>query len=350
MNRRKFIQLGSLATAATLISDKLYASDYKRNPTIKPILGSWFEFKHHSEIGAKHWNSIFAGYTDEQWRAMVQDMSDLGMEYLVLLSIADNGKTFYPSKLQPRYDLVSQDPLETVLSKADELNMKFFISNDFWSDYRELDKMMTNKEISLLRCKGMAEVAEKYGHHKSFYGWYFPNETGLFNTIDERTISYVNECSQIARELIPKGVNMIAPYGTKSIRFDDHYVKQLERLDIDIIAYQDEVGVRKAKAGTVGKYFEGLYKVHAKAGRARLWADLEIFDFEGDVYTSPAIPSTFNRLLTQMEDVSPFVENILIYQYCGLMNKPDSIASLGQPNAEKLYTDYAAWLHAQQRP
>ena len=119
-------------------------------------------------------------------------------------------------------------------------------------------------------------------------------------------------------------------------------------MDVDIIAYQDEVGVQKVKAGEAGKYFEALSKAHNKAGRANIWADLEIFDFEGAVYTSPGIPSTFDRLLIQMEDVSPFVEKILIYQYSGLMSKPGSIATLGQPKADKFYTDYAAWLKAQQ--
>lgn len=349
MNRRKFLHTTALTLAATPLFNQLSALGYKRNPHIKPIAGSWFEFKHHSDVEGTYWNPAFSQFSDQQWKALVKDISETGMEYLVLLSVADNGKTFYPSQLQDRYDFVSLDPLEAVLSAADEYNIKFFISNDFWSDYRDVHNMMTNKEVAELRRKGMEEVAGKYAHHKSFYGWYFPNETGLINTIDETTISYVNECSKLARELTPDCVNLIAPYGTKSIRFDDHYVKQLERLDIDIMAYQDEVGVRKTNAGAAGKYFEGLYNVHAKAGRSRLWADVEVFDFEGAVYGSPLIPAGFDRVLTQLEDISPFVENILIYQYCGLMSKPGSIASFYSPKAEMLYMDYTNWLKAQQR-
>lgn len=348
MNRRRFIQVCGLTSASLLAGRSVFADEIRRNPNIKPIVGSWFEFKHHHDGEGKYWNHTLAGFTDEQWRAKIKEISETGMEYLVLMSVADNGKTFYPSGLQPCYDYECSDPLEAVLSAADEYGVKFFISNDFWSDYRNVDKMMTDKDIAVLREKGMEEVAEKYSHHKSFYGWYYPNETGLYNTIDETTISYVNKCSKKAHELTPHCATMIAPYGTRSIRFDDKYIRQLERLDVDIMAYQDEIGVKKTRAGTAGKYYESLYKMHTKAGRARLWADLEVFEFEGEVYNSALIPARFKRILTQLEDISPFVENILIYQYVGLMNKPGSIASAGHKDAERLYTEYTDWLKVQQ--
>lgn len=348
MDRRKFLQLCGLTSASLLVGNNTFAGEIRRNPNIKPIMGSWFEFKHHNDREGKYWNPALTKFTEAQWQAKIKEISETGMQYLVLMSVAENGKTFYPSTLQSRYDYECADPLEAVLSAADEYGIKFFVSNDFWSDYRNVDKMMTDKDISILREKGMEEVAEKYSHHKSFYGWYYPNETGLYNTIDETTINYVNKCSKKARELTPGCVNLIAPYGTKSIRLDDKYVRQLERLDIDIMAYQDEIGVKKTKAGTAGKYYEALYKVHAKAGRARLWADLEVFEFEGEVYDSALIPARFNRILTQLEDISPFVENILIYQYMGLMSKPGSAAPAGHKDAERLYSEYMDWLKVQQ--
>lgn len=349
MNRRNFLRTCGLSTAAFFMPKSLEAFNYQRNPNIKPIMGSWFEFKHHSDVEGVYWNPTLANFTDSQWRQLVKDISDTGMEYLVLLSVADNGKTFYPSELQPRYDYVCQDPLEVVLSAADEFGLKFFISNDFWSDFRQVSKMMHDKDIAKLREKGMEEVAEKYGHHKSFFGWYFPNESGLYGTIDESTIKYVNRCSEVARTLLKDKQTLIAPYGTRSIRCDDHYVRQLECLDVDIMAYQDEVGVKKTKAGTAGKYFEALYKVHNKAGRSRLWADMEVFEFEEDVYRSALLSADFDRILTQLEDISPFVENILIYQYTGLMSKPGSSAAAGTARSEKLYTDYTNWLKNQKR-
>lgn len=37
-------------------------------------------------------------------------------------------------------------------------------------------------------------------------------ESVLWNMIDDLTISHVNDCHRIARQLMSKGVNLIAPY------------------------------------------------------------------------------------------------------------------------------------------
>ncbi len=350
MDRRSFIQTCGIASGAVILpGSPVFASGSECNPAVKPIVGSWFEFEHHNQVEGRYWNPIVSKFTTEQWKAKIKEMHDVGMEYLVMLAVAYESKTYYPSKLQPRHDYVCDDPLEAVLQAADECGVKFFVSNDYWSNWTQVEKAMKDETIWRLREKGMEEVAGKYAHHKSFYGWYYPHESGFNRIIDETTISYVNRCTKIAKSLTPGALTLIAPYGTNTIRVDDNYIRQLKRLDIDIMAYQDEVGVRKTKAGAAGKYFENLYKMHVKAGRARLWADLEIFEFEGDVYRSALLPASFERILTQLEDISPFVEHVLIYQYLGMMNRPGSQAFAGHKDSEKLYSDYMNWLSARQK-
>ncbi len=350
MDRRYFIRACGLTSASLMIANQAFSeiiSMSRGNAHIKPISGSWFEFSHTLDVEGKYWNDVLPKFTTEQWKAKVNEIRETGMEYLVLMAVANDGRTYYPSKLQPRYDFACPDPLEAVLSAADECGMKFFVSNDFWDKWSNTSKMMKDPSIAKLRAQGMEEVAEKYSHHKSFYGWYYPNESGLNNSIDELTLNYVNSCTKKAKELMPNSVNLIAPYGTKSMRPNEQYIKQLEKLDIDIIAYQDEIGVRKTQTGSAGKYFETLHTAHAKAGRSKIWADMEVFEFEKGVYTSALIPASFDRVLQQMEDISPFVDKILIYQYLGIMNKPGSVASAGHPNSGKLYTDYMNWLNGQ---
>jgi hypothetical protein len=59
------------------------------------------------------------------------------------------------------------------------------------------------------------------------------------------------------------------------------------------------------------------------------------------------MPAPFQRILRQLEAVSPWVDKILIYQYQGMMNKPGSAAFCGSLQSTELYGDYSNWLHLQ---
>jgi len=316
---------------------------------IKPISGSWFEFQHLLPAEGRYWDPDLASFTSEQWKEKVREISELGFEYLVIQEVALDGKAIYPSKIAPQYQLGCEDPLEAVLAAGDEVGMKFFVSNDFWDDCQKGEFLMTDPGIRKFRAKAMEEITEKYGHHTCFYGWYFPNESYLMPYFDEKFVDYMNECAHVAKSLMPASVNLIAPYHIKAEKSDDFFVKQLERMNIEIIAYQDGVGVNSTKLGEPAKYFENLYKAHQKAARARIWADMEVFYFEEGTKGN-LLPADFEtRILRQMEDLSPFVDKILIYQYIGCMNKPGSKAYAGHRNQEsvRLYKQYKAWLDKQ---
>lgn len=311
--------------------------------SIKPILGSWFEFQHHNEAEGIYWNPACTAFTAEDWKLKVHEIAELGFQYLVLLAIALDFKTYYDSAIFPKHTLGCDDPLEAVLSAADDKGIRFFISNGFFGDWRSHD-IITDPEAAQRRLKAMGEIAERYGSHTSFYGWYWPNEACIDPYYSETFIRYVNESSAEAHRLTPNKKTLIAPYGTNKVSADDTYVKQLEEMDIDIIAYQDEIGVQKTKVGESAAYYERLRKVHDRVPQVALWADVEVFEFEGTVYQSALLPASFERVERQLEAVSPYVETVLIYQYQGMMNKPGSPVFAGHPDSAKLYSDYRQWL------
>ena len=76
----------------------------------------------------------------------------------------------------------------------------------------------------------------------------------------------------------------------------------------------------------------------------RLWADVEIFEFEGAVYKSALLPAPFARVQRQLEAVSPYVDRILVYQALGMTNAPNSPVLAGHEDSTALYADYARWL------
>jgi hypothetical protein len=332
-----------LSSLATLLPSPLvFSNDGPPVKKLDKIEGSWFEFQHHSFDETKYWNADLLKFTAGQWDDKIREIAETGMRFLVLLDVAAYGKSFYPSGLMPIFEMGCDDPLEAVLAAADKYGIKFFVSNDYFGNWRDSQEMMTDPNVASLRRQGVEEVASKYAHHDSFFGWYYPNETGIHGHYEDFFIKYVNDCSAEIAKVTPNLKTLIAPYGTRNIEYGDRFVQQLDQLDVDYIAYQDEIGVEKTKVEESAAIFERLQKMHHKSGRSELWADVEVFQFSGDVYRSEAVSAQSERVIGQLEAVAPFVEKILIYQYIGLINKPGSGSFAGRPQTAKLYEDLLA--------
>jgi len=344
MNRREFITCVGAASAATVLAPGCRTAETQPGrATPKPIRGSWISIwwddrRHH------YWNDACVQFSAEQWELAVKDVADLGFEYLVLLAIAKGGKAFYDTALLPRLPMACADPIEALLKGGDKYGVKFFLSSDWYGDWDE--QALLAPERMSTRFRMMEEIATRYARHKSFYGWYWPNEACLTPYFSDNFIRHVNLCSAEARRLMPKTRTLTAPYGTNLAVSDDKFVRQLEELDVDIIAYQDEVGCLRMDTAKSVACYERLRRAHDRVPQRALWADVEVFGWEGPAnkQTSPLIPAPFERVLAQLDAVSPFVDKVLIYQFQGLMNRPGSRAFAGHPDSGQLYRDYVAWL------
>ncbi|MDY0098232.1 MAG: DUF4434 domain-containing protein [Bacteroidales bacterium] len=336
VTRRNFLTtLGAMTTGLTLLDEIRLVASKMRN--FKPVEGSWFEFQHHNPQEGKYWNKILEGFSSSQWDEKIKEIADSGIRYLVLLDVAIYGKSFYPSELLPSHKMGCDDPLETILAAADKYGVNFFVSNGFFGEWTDPVFLMKDREVHRLRVSAMNEITRKYAHHKSFYGWYYPNETGINGHYDDLFIDYVNKCTGEALRLTPDAKTLIAPYGTRNVKPDDKFVRQLEKLNVDFIAYQDEIGVEKTRVEESAGFFRNLYELHKKAAKAKIWADVEVFRFEGTVYKSALLPASAQRVISQIEAVSPFVDKVLIYQYPGLINKPGTGVFAGHPDSASLY-------------
>lgn len=339
-NRRDFLEMSAIGAAALATRSPFLAAQH--NPAIKPMTGSWFEFQHHSTVEGVDWNPACARFTAAQWDTKIKEIAEGGLQYLVLMAIAVYYRAFFQTDAYAQWELGCPDPIETVLTAADKYGIKFFIGGGFFGDW-ESDGIITDLVGEKKRLRAIEQVAARYAHHASFYGWYWPDEAFLNPYFSPEFIRYVNLNSGLVRRLTPKLKTMIAPYGTRVVIPDDKYVRQLDALDVDIIAYQDEVGVRKSKTTETSKFFEGLRSAHDRSQKAKLWADVEIFEFQGETYKSALMPAPFDRVLKQLEAVSPWVDEILVYQYLGMMNQPGSPAFAGSPQSAELYSDYQRW-------
>lgn len=312
---------------------------------IKPITGTFFEFDHHSRAEGKYYNEAMWSFSEEQWRAKVRETAEIGMDTLVLMASALRDEAYYHGGDFPyAKHLACPNCMEVLLDEADKTGQRVFLSAGFYGNWVEPIANTTDPAIINRSLRAMNILSEQFGHHTCIEGWYMPDEWEIEGHFDDRFIAYINTISAEARRLNPSNKTIIAPYGTRIAKPDELYVKQLESLDVDIIAYQDEVGVQKTLVEQEAAYHEALYQAHQKAGRAKIWADMEVFAFEAEVYKSALLPAPWERVKAQMEAISPFVEKIIIYAYQGMMTKPGGIARCGFETAEQLYADYANWL------
>ena len=311
---------------------------------MKKISGSWFEFQHCGWWEARDWNPRFLYFKPKHWEALLEEMAEIGLEYLVLMHSALNSKTFYRSVHFESFPMATDEPMEVMFQAADRLGMKIFVGNDFFGEWRYADRMFFDREVARRREIAMEEIAERFAHHPSFYGWYWPNELDIYPYYDDVFLRYVKENNALNAKFTPGKKTLIAPYGTFHLKVDEHFLRNLEELDVDVVAYQDEIGVKKANVEWTPLYFERLKAAHDKVGRSALWADMEIFEFEGTVYRSALYGADFSRVRRQLEGIAPFVEKVLIYQYPGLMSKPGSKAFTPNSVAEKLYDEYVKYL------
>lgn len=311
----------------------------------RKIDGTFFEFIHHNTAEGKYWNPALQKFSGEDWRKKVNEISELQMEYIVVMATALYDRCFFKSEVFPFAEMPCNDPIEEILSQADTCGVKVFLGNGFYGDWTKAHRNMTDREVIKRSFRAMEELTALYAHHKSFYGWYYPDESCIILRFSKDFVSYVNECSAEAKKLTPDKKTLIAPYGTNLALANGSYVKCLSQLDVDFVAYQDEVGVKKTPVARTERIYEKLRKAHDKAGRAKLWADIELFDFEGMVYKSALVPSSIERISRQIENVAPYVDKILCYQYMGLMNPNNSPSFAGHPDSAKLYEDYKKYIN-----
>ena len=214
---------------------------------------------------------------------------------------------------------------------------------------KDQDDNLLDPAIKERQLQIMEELASLYKNHKAFYGWYLPVEDCLCPIFAEHAVQSVNTLSEKAKKLAPGKKTLISPYGIGLSEFDNpEYEKQMQKLKVDIIAYQDEVGCVRDQftLPRLKKNWQRLRDIHNRLN-IEMWANCETFTWEEGTNdrTSALIPAAYPRLLSQQVAASAAgVDKIISFMFYGIIENPESKYQLGQPVwSNKVYTDYMDW-------
>ena len=339
MNTRIKIIIAAMLLASTSFGQSLYET--------KKVHGTFINFAYQDERNKYMNPEDVDEMSPELWRLKIKELSDMGIEYVIIMYVANKDKSFYPSDFMPHaYPAGKESPVEAVMNAADENNMKVFMSTG-WAHDQDDDPRLP--EIRAIQIKIMHETASLFSKHKSFYGWYLPCEDVVGPYLSQNAVDAANSLTAEAKALTPNAKVLISPYGLKSANFNNsQFADQIAKLKVDIIAYQDEIGcvVEPTPLSHMKDNFKHLREVHDKT-KIELWANDESFTWEKGLNVRPSalIPAPFPRFLSQLVGVTKAkVDEVISFAITGIYDKPDSKTPIGQPiYATKAYKEYMEW-------
>ena len=167
-----FMKRTNLLLAAALLVGLLTPSLLRAE--IKPVTGTFVNCFWQDERN-NYMNQRNVDQTDPLlWETKVREMHGMGIDYLVFMAVANEGKAIYPSSFMPwAYPAERKSPIDAIMDTADELGMHVIVSTG-WAR-NQLDDLKDPYVIETQR-KIMEELAALYGQRPSFYGWYLPVE------------------------------------------------------------------------------------------------------------------------------------------------------------------------------
>ena len=276
-------------------------------------------------------------WREEEWRKELSYMKQIGMDTLIIASVAFDSTSFYPSRFLSKFQqLGTNDPIETLLSLSDKMRIDVYLGLYSWNwEGKGSEEDFGN--FAELNIKVAKELYSLYSKHPSFKGWYILSwELGNAPPIGNVDVRAYKRVVDFLRKLNPKKKIIIAPYFTLDISFEklgEGWRKLLPFLKIDILALQDGVGCdRGIKPEHIPSYFSSMKKA-CEENKVEFWGDLEIFDIP-----SGWKPAKIERIREQIEKMKPFVKKIVVWEFNHYMSP------LKGGEQRKLYEEYKKFL------
>eukprot|EP00750_Incisomonas_marina_P031586 INCI8243.6.p1 GENE.INCI8243.6~~INCI8243.6.p1 ORF type:complete len:670 (+),score=93.98 INCI8243.6:207-2216(+) len=351
------------------------------------IDGAFIDIVHWSGSEGQPFNEALRQMTAADWRGQIMDMAAAGIRTATIQALfinnlypgspaisCDNytGVALYPSDIYPRdrADFAtagggvidaeaatnftdSEDKLEAIFSAADAANVSIFVGlgNFAWFTF--------NDEALTWAQRVAAEVWERYGRHRSFYGWYAASEmAGDFSSGGPNTTQTVLEMTaffdgfgNFSESQLPA---LTGNNDNNTIRAPSLLPVMLAINSGDVIAHAHAPAggwVRVAAAVDVLAVFgfaripnsptaAQMQSLCAEAGAA-FWVDMELFS---DDMSAGLVPKTFADVRLELEQYNDAPQIGCAYEYTAQMSgpshAPEGLQSLGARDLYSAYQQY----------
>ena len=287
------------------------------------------------------------GWDKATWNALFESFHKLQLQHLVIQWTVYDQTAFYASH---RFNTVPATPLETILALADRAGMQVMIglSHDpnYWTRIEKKDKRSYLVEERLSRNIAVAaELLPQVSMHKSFAGWYISEEIDDINwqkPEDRDTLfSYLKQLSTFLRTSRPDvkiGLSGFAGTRTPPSEVQQLWEQLLRRAGaIDIVYFQDGIGVGKLDLNTLGSYYRAIETATNTTGR-KLVPVIEAFEQISDPQMSNgkfvAAPSSIDRLTRQIGIAQQYAGRWITFVV------PEYLTPSGGERAQKVYGEY----------
>ncbi|HLK61466.1 MAG TPA: DUF4434 domain-containing protein [Chthonomonadaceae bacterium] len=275
------------------------------------------------------------------WRNELSAMRNAGMDTVIIQWLKVNESRFLPAK---DTDL---DPTQILLDDADTHGMRVYIGLAMEDAWWQKATDAAYLEHAAGDCIAIAEEAwQKYGRHRSFAGWYIPQETwDAAYTGDQigHLRAFLRRISDRCKALSGGKLVAFAPFFSGSVPPDvvaKVYTQLLDGAGIDLLMPQDGVGARAWEgdvAGKVAPYF-GAFRDACLADGVELWADLESFQLAHglplDNLPTQFEPTRVERLKQQIVAEAPYVAKFVTFDFFHYLSPYRGAAQ------KQLYADY----------
>jgi len=296
-------------------------------PTLPRITGTFLDEITH-DIPSQNW-------AREEWRKEFDLYSRIGIDTIIIIRAGYQNKCIFQAKTLPDLLPIYEDVGEVFFSLADEFNLKVFFGT-YDSGFHWMRRTWW-KEVEVNRAF-LHEAVERYGHHKSFAGWYLSHETGKN---DAHIIELFNQIGGLCKELKDVPI-LISPYpqgakqlGENALTLEesfDHWDRIFEATKgaFDLCAFQDG----QVHYQELPKFVTGIGGLGEKHGLT-IWSNLECFDRDMPIKFPPA---DWRYLRFKLETAAQIAEKIITFEFPHFMS-PNSC----YPAAHNLFHRYAEY-------